>query len=173
MPRYKEPGIYPIRVEYEDVDSAKVVHHPNYLRYCERARTAFLQEIGYSYSTMLEDGIGVVIAEAQQKFLKPLFFHDEVLLVTRVAGASRSSLRLFQLIFPKATPKEVFSQSLPEFAKDPNRLFAAQIRLVAVNRKTGKPEAFPDRWREAFGFPPEGKDPIVSKSAVALNFEAI
>jgi len=45
-----------IRVYYEDTDAAGVVYHSNYLNYCERARTEYLRERGYSVAELAASG---------------------------------------------------------------------------------------------------------------------
>jgi acyl-CoA thioester hydrolase len=51
--------VWPVRVYYEDTDSAGVVYYANYLRYFERARTEWLRALGFD-QTELATQYGVV-----------------------------------------------------------------------------------------------------------------
>ena len=41
-----------IRVQYYETDAMGIVHHSNYVRYFETARTEFFRSRGYSYDRM-------------------------------------------------------------------------------------------------------------------------
>jgi acyl-CoA thioester hydrolase len=41
------PFRFPVRVYYEDTDTAGVVYYANYLKFMERARTEWLAAIGF------------------------------------------------------------------------------------------------------------------------------
>lgn len=43
---------YRHRVQYYETDQMKVVHHSNYIRWFEEARTDFLEKSGFSYAWM-------------------------------------------------------------------------------------------------------------------------
>jgi len=46
--------ILPVRVYFEDTDSANMVYHANYLHFMERARTEILRACGVSLSAAME-----------------------------------------------------------------------------------------------------------------------
>ena len=41
--------VLPVRVYYEDTDAGGVVYHANYLKFCERARSDCLRQIGRAH----------------------------------------------------------------------------------------------------------------------------
>ncbi len=45
------------KTQYYETDQMGVVHHSNYIRWFEEARTAFLEDLGYSYERMEQEGI--------------------------------------------------------------------------------------------------------------------
>lgn len=47
----------PIKVQYYETDKMQVTHHSNYLRFLEEARIDFLDQIGWGYAKMEEEGI--------------------------------------------------------------------------------------------------------------------
>ena len=46
-----------IRVQYYETDAMGIVHHSNYIRYFETARTEFFRSRGYSYDRMEKSGV--------------------------------------------------------------------------------------------------------------------
>ena len=44
--------ILKIRIYYEDTDCGNVVYYANYLKYCERARTEFLESKGINMNSL-------------------------------------------------------------------------------------------------------------------------
>ncbi len=80
-----------IRVYYEDTDAAGVVYHSNYLNYCERARTEYLRERGYSVAELAASGTVFPVARMEIDFKAPARHDDLLRIVTvplRVGGAS-------------------------------------------------------------------------------------
>ena len=55
-----------------------VVWHGNYVKYFETARCALLEEIGYDYEAMRADGYAYPIVKIEAKYVKPVFFGDEI-----------------------------------------------------------------------------------------------
>ena len=45
------------KVHYYETDKMGVTHHSNYIRWMEEARVDFLDQIGYGYAKMEEEGI--------------------------------------------------------------------------------------------------------------------
>lgn len=77
-----------IKAEFYDVDSMNVVWHGNYVKYLESARCALLDEIGYNYLKMKQDGYAYPVVKMQIKFIKPVFFNDLIEVEARLASAS-------------------------------------------------------------------------------------
>ena len=80
-----------LRVYYEDTDAAGVVYHSNYLNYCERARTEYLREHGWSVAELAAEGAIFPVVRMEIDFKAPAR-HDDLLRVTtlplRVGGSS-------------------------------------------------------------------------------------
>ena len=45
------------KVQYYETDKMGITHHSNYVRWMEEARIEFLDQIGWSYVRMEEEGI--------------------------------------------------------------------------------------------------------------------
>lgn len=72
----------PIRVRYYETDCMGIVHHSNYVRYYEVARTEMLREFGTTYLEMEAAGVMLPVLEVQSKYLSPAY--DDDLLQVRV-----------------------------------------------------------------------------------------
>lgn len=70
-----------LRVYYEDTDAAGVVYHANYLNYCERARTEYLRERGWSVAELADNGAVFPVIRMEIDFKAPAR-HDDLLQVT-------------------------------------------------------------------------------------------
>lgn len=103
-----------------DVDSCDVVWHGNYAKYFEVARCKLLDNIGYNYNTMRDDGFFFPIIKMQTKYIKPLLF-GQVFLVTATIIEWENRLKINYLVHDKVTG---------------NKLTEAQTTQAAVNMQT-------------------------------------
>jgi acyl-CoA thioester hydrolase len=83
---------HPVQVQFDEVDQYGIVHHTRYLIYFERARVQLMGRLGMRAGQT--DELGLIVARADARFLKPARFLDEltVLQGCRRAGASRIEL---------------------------------------------------------------------------------
>ena len=79
------------RVRYYETDAMGVVHHSNYLRWFEWARTEYLRAIGAPYRDMEAAGLVAVVVAATCKYHKPAHYDD--LIRVRVALGTRTAVR--------------------------------------------------------------------------------
>ena len=49
--------VYEHKVQYYETDKMQITHHSNYIRFMEEARIDFLDQIGWGYDKMEEQGI--------------------------------------------------------------------------------------------------------------------
>ena len=75
----------PIRVRYYETDCMGFVHHSNYVRYYETARTEMLRELGMTYPELEAQGIMLPVIDVQSRYVSPAF--DDDLLTVRVTLA--------------------------------------------------------------------------------------
>jgi acyl-CoA thioester hydrolase len=114
------PHTLKIRIYYEDTDCGGVVYYANYLKYCERARTEFLESRGIRMQQLIEEGIFFVVAEASLKYLSPGRYGDVLAVETVVERAGPASITFHHEIKRDATAE---------------RLVDATVRLGCVNRQ--------------------------------------
>ncbi len=81
-----------IRVRYYETDCMGIVHHSNYVRYYEVARTEMLREFGTTYNEMEEYGVMLPVLEVQSNYISPAY--DDDLLTVRVKLAKMPQVRM-------------------------------------------------------------------------------
>lgn len=80
-----------IRVQYYETDSMGIVHHSNYIRYFETARTEMMREAGLPYDAMEKAGVWMPVLSVTAEYKMPALY-DEVISVfcsiEKLRGAS-------------------------------------------------------------------------------------
>lgn len=66
------------KVNYYETDKMGIVHHSNYIRWMEEARIYFLEQIGFGYAKLEEDGIVSPVIGIECDYKTPTTFNDEV-----------------------------------------------------------------------------------------------
>lgn len=66
------------QVHYYETDRMGITHHSNYIRWMEEARTAFLEETGWSYEKLEEQGILSPVTHVSCEYKKTTTFSDVV-----------------------------------------------------------------------------------------------
>ena len=69
---------YSHKVQYYETDMMGIVHHSNYIRWFEEARTDFLEQAGYSYKRFEDEGIISPVLEVHAKYRSMVRFGDIV-----------------------------------------------------------------------------------------------
>lgn len=130
-----QPGVhrYPLRIYVQDTDVSGYVHHANYLKYAERARTEMLREAGIDHAGMMARGEGFwVVAEAKVKYHRPARLDDALTVLSRPVKVAAAYARLEHRI--------VRGDEL-----------VAEIAVTAAwILPDGRPQRQPGAWREAF-----------------------
>jgi acyl-CoA thioester hydrolase len=101
---------FPIRVYYEDTDFSGNVYHANYLKYCERARSAYLRGVGVDQNAMFAGGQAFVVRKMACEFLRPAKFDDELLVETKLVEMGGARFELAQVV--KRGDEEVFNAAV-------------------------------------------------------------
>ncbi len=86
------PFRLPVRVYYEDTDAAGVVYYANYLKFMERARTEWLDALGFPLAAFERaHGVVFVVHRCEIDFHAPARLNDilEVTVEPEHRGASR------------------------------------------------------------------------------------
>lgn len=73
-----ETKIYQHKAQYYETDQMGIVHHSNYIRWFEEARTDFLEKAGYSYKRFEDEGIICPVIEVFAKYKSMVRYSDTV-----------------------------------------------------------------------------------------------
>ena len=93
-----------LRVRYAETDQMGVVYYANYLVWMEVGRVEFCRAQGIRYRDMEEaDGVLLVVAEANCRYLAPARYDDEVRIATSLAEASPRMVRFDYELFDQTT----------------------------------------------------------------------
>ena len=71
-----------------------IVYYVRYLEYFEEARTELLRSIGLSVAEIEKSGIFLPVLSCQCEYKKSAKFDDELIVVTKIKEAPRSTLRI-------------------------------------------------------------------------------
>lgn len=72
------------RVQYYETDQMGITHHSNYIRWMEEARIAFLEEIGWGYRKLEQEGILSPVLAVDCRYKETTGFFDVVEIAVRV-----------------------------------------------------------------------------------------
>jgi len=114
-----------------------VVYHSNYLDYCERARTEWLRQLGFSQQRMAnEEGVLFTVAALQIDFRRPAKLDDLLTVRTKANLAGGATVEFLQEVW-RSEPTE-------------DLLATAQVRVACVDAASFKPRRVPASIRERF-----------------------
>lgn len=75
---------YQHRVQFYETDTMGVVHHSNYLRFCEEARVAWAHSAGLIDYQKPESASHFAVLETRVRHLRPAFFGDSLVVFLQV-----------------------------------------------------------------------------------------
>jgi acyl-CoA thioester hydrolase len=118
---------WPVRVYYEDTDSAGVVYYANYLRFLERARTEWLRALGFEQNELAATHqVVFVVRSVAIEYLKPSLFNDTLQVTVELAKVGASQILVAQRVL-----------------RDGEELATAEVRLVCVDAAAFRPVKIP------------------------------
>ena len=86
------PFRHRIRVRYNECDQQDAVFNSNYLIYIDVTLTEMWREAFGAYDTMTEQGIDLVVAEANVWYLAPARFDDELEIAATIEKLGTTSM---------------------------------------------------------------------------------
>jgi acyl-CoA thioester hydrolase len=116
---------FQVRVFYEDTDFSGYVYHANYLKYCERARSGYLRDVGVDQNAMFAEGHAFVVRKMDCEFLRPAKFDDVLDIETALIEMGGARFELAQTV--KRVGELVFS---------------ARVTVAIIDRE-GRPQRIP------------------------------
>ena len=88
------PLVYTQQVAWGDMDAFGHVNNVMYYRYVESARLAYIERTG-----ILSSDILTVVASNQCKYLKPVFYPDQLSIGVRIEELRNSAFRMHYLLW--------------------------------------------------------------------------
>lgn len=122
-----------VRVYYEDTDAGGVVYYANYLKFYERARTEWLNDLRINQVEMLNKDIAFVVTKAEVDYIKPAILNNQLSITTKIEKMTAASL--------------LFEQSI---WRDNELLNKAVIKVACLKLSTFSPCRIPAIVREEF-----------------------
>jgi acyl-CoA thioester hydrolase len=117
---------FELRVYYEDTDMGGIVYHANYLKFIERARSAWVRELGIDQNAMrARDGLIFAVRRIEAEYLGPARFDDALQVETRTVQVTGARLVMEQTV-----------------SRAGERLFQALVTVVCLT-ETGQPARLP------------------------------
>lgn len=99
-----------IRVEYHHTDQMGIVHHSNYVKFFEVARTEWLRANGLTYAEMERRGVMMPIVDVAVKYRNPAVY-DELISVTAFVDAMPMARMTFRYEVRGEDGREIASGS--------------------------------------------------------------
>ncbi len=130
-PHAHRPFSFPVRVYYEDTDTAGVVYYAGYLRFLERGRTEWLRSLGVEQPKIATElGVAFAVRSLNIEYLKPARLDELLTIVTHVESMGRA-----QIMFGQRVEREG------------ELLVEATVRIVSLNLHSMKATALPKNIR--------------------------
>ena len=131
------PFRFAVRVYYEDTDAAGVVYYANYLKFMERARTEWLEALGFPLARFeQEHGVVFVVHRCEIDFRQPARLNDR--LDVTVEPVERGPARLV---------------ARQEVRRGADVLTAARVTLACVDSARWRPARIPAPLATRMGSP--------------------
>ncbi len=87
------------QVRSYECDLQGIVNNANYQHYLEHSRHEFLKTLGINFTEMHEQGLDLVLIEANLKYISSLKADDEFYVITKLQYISKLKLKFTQLIY--------------------------------------------------------------------------
>jgi acyl-CoA thioester hydrolase len=122
-----------LRVYYEDTDAGGIVYHANYLKFAERARTEFLNELGLSNSDMMKQDTAFVVSRIEIDYKRPALLEEKLSVETTIEKLGAATLILNQNVM-----------------RQDELLAALKVSVVVVSMSEKKAIRIPEKIRLTF-----------------------
>jgi acyl-CoA thioester hydrolase len=79
----KKIEIYKHKTQYYETDQMGIIHHSNYIRWFEEARSDVLDQLGFGYDKMEKAGIIIPVLSASAEYKSMVHFGDTVVIIPK------------------------------------------------------------------------------------------
>tara|TARA_B100000674_G_C37757250_1_gene876206 strand:- start:408 stop:815 length:408 start_codon:yes stop_codon:yes gene_type:complete len=88
-----------IRVRYADTDQMGFVYYGNYAKYYEIARVELFRNIGLTYKSLEEMGIGMPVIKMKTNFIMPAKYDEKLVIQIKIPELPKLKIIFFYEIF--------------------------------------------------------------------------
>ncbi len=124
---------HPIEVRYGDLDPQGHVNNATHLTFFEQARVAYFIHLGLFSKDQSFMDIGVILADVQITYLKPVYFGQDIKVGVRVEKFGNKSMTIAQNVVDSSTGSE---------------LSKGTVIMVSYDYRQGKSIPIPEGWRK-------------------------
>jgi acyl-CoA thioester hydrolase len=128
--------IFPLRAYFEDTDCLGIVYHANHLKFFERARTEWAEQLGFGLHWQADQGIFFQVRYVKLDYLKPVTIHQKLEVVTQITKVRPASL--------------IYDQHLRLAGTTATILCKAEIKVACVDH-TKRPCGLPENLIQLLG----------------------
>lgn len=114
------------RVFYEDTDLGGVVYYANYLKFIERARSDWVEQVGVDQNIMRDQGLAFVVRRVEADYKRPAKLNDRLVVRSLIERSGRLEMCFNQAVW-----------------LDQTCLFEAKVWVVTI-AQSGRPKPLPD-----------------------------
>ena len=91
--------IFPVRVYYEDSDTAGIVYYANYLKFAERARTETMRDLGFNLQDIkVQQRVEFAVRRCTVDYILPAVIDDLLEVHTKATKVGGASFELRQTV---------------------------------------------------------------------------
>lgn len=91
------------KANYYETDQMGIIHHSNYIRWFEVARTDYMDQLGFGYDKAMEAGIDFMLLNVQCSYKSMVRFNDIVKIIPSISQLSPSRMTItYQIINVKS-----------------------------------------------------------------------
>ena len=108
-------------VRYYETDMMGIVHHSNYIRYFETARSKALKDLGLPIEKIESSGIMVPIIHIECDYKIPLKMGDEIKIISKIKELPKVKFTIDSDIFNEKGEKVAFGSVTLGFIHSGNR----------------------------------------------------
>jgi acyl-CoA thioester hydrolase len=124
---------HPIEVRYGDLDPQGHVNNATHLTFFEQARVAYFIKLGLFSKDQSFMDIGVILADVQITYLKPVYFGQDIKVGVRIEKFGTKSMTIAQNVVDSSTGAE---------------LSKGTVIMVSYDYRQGKSIPIPVEWRK-------------------------
>lgn len=81
------------KVTWGDTDAAGIVYFPNFYRWMNDATIELFNSIGFPFNQLFKENIGLPAVETHCEFKSPVFFEDNIEIITTVTEVRNKIIR--------------------------------------------------------------------------------